>query len=478
MKTLQQLGNKITSVFRMDSWINNFTGFGLVDGRVGNTRVKSSTFLPYWTLSEMYYGNGLAKRIVNSFVDDALRNGFLECGDEDIKKTFKKLGLSKLIKEACYFSRLYGGSMIIAFLDDGLELHEPVSENRINKIINFRVFDKSQISWTEADLNRNYLSSNFSKPDIYTISSPNNTIEAPMLKVHETRCKILDGVTTSYLKRKTNAGWGDSVLQACFDSLRYYGLVNESSAEIIQDFIQVIIKINGLSAMMIKPGGKEQIQGRMKGLDFSRSTSNLIGIDADKEDYEKKSSSVAGLADLWDRFSESVCAATGYPATRLFGRSPGGLNSTGDSDLKNYYDLVSAYRSDEIEPIIDWILNLIVNQQEWKGEKEIEWSFASLVEQTPLEDAQLKKLYAEIDWGYIDRGAIEAGEAWQERFGKGEFKRDIELKQLEFDVNFSDEEVAIIGNLQKKEEQKQEAKKESETEKKAKKVLDNLFNSF
>jgi hypothetical protein len=103
----------------------------MLDGRVGNTQVKPAEFLSYQTLSEMYYGNGLAKRIVNCFVDDALRNGFLECGDEEVKKTFKKLGIPKLIKEACYFSRLYGGSMIVAFLDDGLELSTPVSNKRI-----------------------------------------------------------------------------------------------------------------------------------------------------------------------------------------------------------------------------------------------------------------------------------------------------------------------------------------------------------
>lgn len=476
MKTLQQLGNKVTSVFRSDNWVNSSTGLGLLSGRVGNTRIKGSTYLSYSDLSEMYYGNGLAKRIVNSFVDDALRNGFLVCGNDKVKDAFKKLALPKVIKEACYFSRLYGGSIIVAFLDDGLDLKEPVSDTRINKIISFRVFDKSQISWQEADLNRDFLSPNFALPEFYTITSFKNSADTSILKIHASRCKVLDGITTSHLKRRTNLGWGDSVLQACYDSLRYYGIVAENSSEIINDFIQVIIKMNGLAHQIIKEGGKEAVAARMDAIDVSRSNSNLIFLDAEKEDYEKKSSSVSGLADLWDRFSESVCAATGYPATRLFGRSPGGLNSTGDSDLKNYYDLVSAYRSDEIEPIINWILNFITHQQEWGSDKDIEWSFASLVEQTPLEDAKLKKLYAEIDWGYIDRGAIDAGSTWQERFGKGEFQENIQLKQLERDADFTDlEELEIISDLKKEESQ---IKEESNTERKAKKVLDSVFNSL
>jgi phage-related protein (TIGR01555 family) len=448
----------------------------MLDGRVGNTQVKPAEFLSYQTLSEMYYGNGLAKRIVNCFVDDALRNGFLECGDEEVKKTFKKLGIPKLIKEACYFSRLYGGSMIVAFLDDGLELSTPVSNKRINKIINFRVFDKNQISWTDDDLNKNYLSTNFGKPDFYNISSLNLAVESPNIRVHESRCKILDGVTTSHFKRHKNAGWGDSVLQACFDSLRYYGIVNEGSAEIINDFIQVIIKMNGLSDKLMQEGGSQEIAMRAYSLDTSRSNANLILLDAENEDYEKKASSISGLSDLWDRFSESICAATGYPITRLFGRSPGGLNSTGTSDLTNYYDLVSAYRSDAIEPIIDWMVNLLVNQAEWEGTKDIEWSFASLVEHTPLENAQLQKIYAEIDCMYIDRGAIDAGEAWQERFGQGEFRKDITLKVPEVDESLSEESIGLLESMIAA-PKKAEEKKETELEKKTRKVIDSLYES-
>jgi phage-related protein (TIGR01555 family) len=472
----KQLSNKVTSVFRRDSWINRSTGFGLLDGRVGNTQVRSSIALSYQTLSEMYYGNGLAKRIVNCFVDDALRNGFLECADEEVKKAFKRLGIPKLVKEACYFSRLYGGSMIVAFLDDGLELSSPISEKRINKIINFRVFDKSQISWTDDDLNKNYLSTNFGKPDFYNISSLNLSVEAPNIRVHESRCKILDGVTTSHFKRHSNAGWGDSVLQACFDSLRYYGIMNEGSAEIINDFIQVIIKMNGLSDKLMQENGAQEIAMRAYSLDTSRSNANLILLDAENEDYEKKASSISGLSDLWDRFSESICAATGYPITRLFGRSPGGLNSTGTSDLTNYYDLVSAYRSDAIEPIIDWMINLLVNQTEWVGTKDIEWSFASLVEHTPLENAQLEEIYSKIDWGYIDRGAIDASEAWQERFGQGEFKKNIILKAPKVDDSLSQENIEILETMMVA--PKKAEKKETELEKKTRKVIDSLFESI
>jgi phage-related protein (TIGR01555 family) len=467
MKTLKQLVKQVSGSFRSDNWRNASTGLGASRGRVSNTQVRQLPQLSVMELSELYRSNGLAKRIVNSFVDDALRNGFLVCNNTTLKEELKRLSLIKTIKEACYFSRLYGGSMLVVMLDDGLDFKEPVSTDRIQKIVSFKMFDKSQISWQESDINKDFLSPYFALPEFYTIT-PNNWSDVGRLKIHASRCKILDGIVTDITGRRYNGGWGDSVLQACFDALRRYGIVAETSTEIITDFVQVILKINGLADKMVKEGGRQQIAARGAAIDESRSVANLIFLDSTGEDYEKKSSSVAGLAELWDRFSESICAVTGYPATRLFGKSPAGLNSTGTGDLKNYYDLVSAYRSDEVEPIIDWVTTFITSQKSWKGDVNIEWTFASLVEQSPLEDAELKKLYAEIDCMYIDRGAIDAGDTWQARFGSGTFKENIELSKLEQEDLSDIEELELLTSIQK----------ESAVESKAQQVVNDIYQSI
>ena len=422
----------INSLFekRTDSWINSSTGLGLHRGRVGATRVKMPAVLGFDDLSNLYTSNGLARRIVNSLVDDSMRGNFIDVSDDEVKEEFKRLNLIKYIKETCYFSRLFGGAILVAFVDDGQDMDKPLNKKNLYKIVHFKVFDKQWITWYENDIIRPYLSERFGLPEFYYLNSPWHTQEL-MLKVHHSRCFLLDGVCTTEMRRRQRQNFGDSVLQSCFDNLRQYGLVSEASAEIVNDFIQVIVKLNGLASNMSRQGGREDLAMRAESLDLTRSTANLIFLDADKEDYEKKASSVAGLSDLWGKFAESMCAATGYPMTRLFGRSPGGLNSTGENDMRNYYDLVSAYRNDELAPLIDWLMNLITLQKTWEGEKEIEWNFCNLVEQTPLENAELKKKYAEIDAMYIDRGAIDAGEAWQERFGGEEFKEDIQLKKQE-----------------------------------------------
>ena len=141
------------------------------------------------------------------------------------------------------------------------------------------------------------------------------------------------------------------------------------------------------------------------------------------------------------------------PATKLFGKSPAGLNSTGASDLQIHYDNVRAYRTDQLEPALKWLISILEVQKKWLDKPDnFDWEFPSLTSPTEVEWADIKKKYAEIDAMYIDRGAIDPVECWQERFGQGGFntnitlsKPDLEPLQSEIDTELDD----IINNNEK-----------------------------
>ena len=52
----------------------------------------------------------------------------------------------------------------------------------------------------------------------------------------------------------------------------------------------------------------------------------------------------SGLREIYESMCMNLCGASHYPMTKLFGRSPSGLNATGESDLQNYYDYVDSQR--------------------------------------------------------------------------------------------------------------------------------------
>jgi phage-related protein (TIGR01555 family) len=58
--------------------------------------------------------------------------------------------------------------------------------------------------------------------------------------------------------------------------------------------------------------------------------------------FEVHQYAFGGLSDVLIQFGQQVSGAAQIPLVRLFGQSPAGLNATGDSDIRNYYDMINA----------------------------------------------------------------------------------------------------------------------------------------
>ena len=51
-----------------------------------------------------------------------------------------------------------------------------------------------------------------------------------------------------------------------------------------------------------------------------------------------------------------IAGAAEIPVTKLFGRSPAGMNATGESDLRNYYDTVRQWQEAVLRPVLEKLL--------------------------------------------------------------------------------------------------------------------------
>ncbi|MDZ7904611.1 MAG: DUF1073 domain-containing protein [Cypionkella sp.] len=95
-----------------------------------------------------------------------------------------------------------------------------------------------------------------------------------------------------------------------------------------------------------------RLLGRLTLAATGKGISGALIMDAD-EQYEQKSASFGGLPDIMDRFAQLASAATGIPMTLLFGMSPGGLNASGDADIRGYYDRVKVVQSLHMSPAME-----------------------------------------------------------------------------------------------------------------------------
>jgi phage-related protein (TIGR01555 family) len=87
---------------------------------------------------------------------------------------------------------------------------------------------------------------------------------------------------------------------------------------------------------------------------------NSIQILGENDSYESHQYTFGGIADVYDRFMMDVAGAAETPVTKLFGRSPAGMNATGESDMQNYYDTIEEKQENELRPVYDKLLPIIM----------------------------------------------------------------------------------------------------------------------
>ena len=160
---------------------------------------------------------------------------------------------------------------------------------------------------------------------------------------------------------------------------------------------------------MASKDGEKLVQNRLQAMDMMKSSFHSILMDID-EDFVRDTISFGGVSEVLYQFMMMTSAATGYPMTKLFGISPGGLNSTGDSDMYQYYDMVRAKQQTELLPIIERIVHII---SQWQKIPEPKIVFNPLEQMTEKEQAELEekkaqteKLKADTYQMYIDMGIM------------------------------------------------------------------------
>lgn len=406
--------------FRGDGWMNMLTGLG----QPGRDKTTATCFraCPIFSavqLDELYRSDGLTRRIIDIIASEMMRQGWELDGDPEgkIVNKLEQLDAYSKLTQLIQFSRLYGGAVIVMGIADGRPLDEPVNLENIQSIDWLQVFDRWQCMVLFEYMIKDLNDPNYGYPELYQINDYRTGAE---FLVHHTRILRMDWAKLPPRESNWNNGWGDSVIVSIYDELKNYGAAFANVSAMMQDFVNGILKIPELSQNLNSECDNSQIFRRLDLANLSKSTTNMMVLDA-QEVYEKITTNVTGVPELLDRFMLTLCSVTGIPSTTLFGRSPGGLNATGNTEIRNYYDMVKQYQELKLKPVLEKLTFYLMKDQNgpFKGKEPENWSiqFAPLWQNTEEEEAIVRKIVAETDAIYIDRGVLDSNEVAISRFG-------------------------------------------------------------
>jgi phage-related protein (TIGR01555 family) len=416
-------GSPSEAINRLDGWINAVTRLGTVVDPKTATKFRPGQRFPEPLLDALYESDGFVKKIVNAFPEHAVRRWCDFEGDEEgkIADIMDDLSVREIFGDAGEKGLLYGAAVAVVYVNgESLNLEKPIDLTSLRSIDALEVFDRYSIS-----ISKRYESGiNSGKAEVYQLTR----VDGSTALVHESRTLYFDGVNATPRRRRENEGFGVSIVEHTFEAVRALGVAFGSMETILQFFEVGVIKVKDL-AQAIATGQEDRLKMRAEIMNLTKSLLNAIYIDSDGEDYDRKSSSVAGLPDILDRFVLQVSGVSKIPAKIFMGQQTAGMGAKDDADLKIFYDDVASFQRTKFNPPLRRILQIIIACSEYgiDSECKIRPKWRSLYEPTEKESAEARKLQAEADQIYLTNSVLTAEEVRQSRFENGySFETDVD----------------------------------------------------
>lgn len=367
------------------------------------SRVLAPQLVPQSAI-ELYATGGLYGRVVDMPADAAVARGVTIEGDTEsvVADELDRLKALPALADGIRWARLTGAAAIVLVADDGGLLRDPLNVGRLQRIEELKVFDLGDISATD-DRYRDPTKSNFGMPERYRVRVNATGVADAEFTVHESRLIPIPG---DPLPRRMTAlkgvPWaGRSAVTRAYAVINQYRESLRWALNILERKQQAIYGMKGL-AELIQADMEGVVQKRIGLVDGVRNVRNTVAVDSEDQ-YRIEDTNVSGVRDVVAEFQIALSAETGIPVTLLFGRSPAGMNSTGQADFDGFYDMVENYQRNRGTPALERLVSLILAQKTVQ-KKVDQWSIGwpALQSPTDKEQAEVRKINAEAEKAEAD----------------------------------------------------------------------------
>lgn len=390
LKSQTEVLNKL---YTMDAFQNQMArlGFGQPNLNEGADYPLTRMSQNYNLFTSLYRSSWIVRKIVDVFPSDMVKNWIKFNSSLDpekiskINSVIRKTKTKEKIKEGLRWARLYGGAAGLILIDGDEDLSEPLDYDAImlDDYKGLLIFDRWNGIYPDIELEDDISDEEYGYPKYYSISlsEANSNLmlsynKQDLVKVHHSRIVRFNGRDLPLWERQAEMFWGESEIEIVFEELKKRDNTSANIASLIFLANIRVLKMNDLGQLLGASTQKAQ-ENLYKVLQAQNQLMSNMGIyvmDKD-DDFGSEQYSFGGLNDIYESFMLDIAGACEMPVTKLFGREPTGFNSTGESDLTQYYDTLEEKQETYLQPIIDKLLPIIFMSTLGAIPEDLDWEF-------------------------------------------------------------------------------------------------------
>jgi phage-related protein (TIGR01555 family) len=390
LKSQTEVLNKL---YTIDAFQNQMArlGFGQPNLNEGADYPLTRMSQNYNLFTSLYRSSWIVRKIVDVFPSDMVKNWIKFNSSLDpekiskINSVIRKTKTKEKIKEGLRWARLYGGAAGLILIDGDEDLSEPLDYDTImlDDYKGLLIFDRWNGIYPDIELEDDISDEEYGYPKYYSISlsEANSNLmlsynKQDLVKVHHSRIVRFNGRDLPLWERQAEMFWGESEIEIVFEELKKRDNTSANIASLIFLANIRVLKMNDLGQLLGASTQKAQ-ENLYKVLQAQNQLMSNMGIyvmDKD-DDFGSEQYSFGGLNDIYESFMLDIAGACEMPVTKLFGREPAGFNSTGESDLTQYYDTLEEKQETYLQPIIDKLLPIIFMSTLGAIPEDLDWEF-------------------------------------------------------------------------------------------------------
>lgn len=379
-----------------DSIRDEYSNPNLSLGEGGNKNVEQLTkygltndTLNFTLWVTLYNDNALFRRGIDVPAQDIVQHGFNLKGLDDA--TLVDLINSRYnedmdeLTELATWGALFGGAIAVVMFED-VKLEDMVKprssfKKQIQKkdgVIKLYVTDRWYNLAPSTKTVTDIKSIDYGKPVAYKITFD----DGKEYTIHHSWVLRYEHRKAPRFIRPMLSGWGYAEGSHIFNELKRFDKLNSSITSLIDKSLIEVIKMKGMRGLFMgtDPKTMEQIEKRLKMVNWGRNFNSLTFLDKDDEYSQFTNSSLAGLADLFESELYLVCMAFEIPKFKLVGETKGGLSNNDKLSLEIYDSTIQNKKNSYWRPVLTKYLEIMFDV--YGIDKKIDFDFNSIITRT------------------------------------------------------------------------------------------------